>query len=46
VLEYLGRYTHRVAISTNRIVSIDNGQVTFTYKNRQKDNEIKKRISR
>jgi hypothetical protein len=42
VLEYLGRYTHRVAISNNRILSIDNGRVTFTYKDRQKDNEIKK----
>lgn len=42
VLEYLGRYTHRVAISNNRIKSIDNGQVTFTYKDRKDDNKIKK----
>jgi predicted Zn-ribbon and HTH transcriptional regulator len=42
VLEYLGRYTHRVAVSNNRIISIDNGRVTFTYKDRQRDNEIKK----
>ena len=42
VLEYLGRYTHRVAISNNRIISIDNGRVTFTYRDRQQDNEIKK----
>ena len=41
VLEYLGRYTHRVAISNNRIISIDNGRVTFTYRDRQNDNEIK-----
>ena len=41
VLEYLGRYTHRVAISNNRIISIDNGRITFTYKDRKKDNEIK-----
>ena len=41
VLEYLGRYTHRVAISNNRIISIDNGRVTFTYRDRQKNNEIK-----
>ena len=40
VLEYLGRYTHRVAISNNRISAIDNGSVTFTYRNRQRDNEI------
>ena len=42
VLDYLGRYTHRVAISNNRIISIDDGRVTFTYKDRQNDNEIKK----
>ena len=41
VLEYLGRYTHRVAISNNRILSIDNGKVTFTYRDRQDNNEIK-----
>ena len=35
VLEYLGRYTHRVAISNNRIVSISNGKVTFTYRDRE-----------
>jgi len=34
VLEYLGRYTHRVAISNHRIVSIQDGKVTFTYKDR------------
>ena len=34
VLEYLGRYTHRVAISNNRIVSVRDGMVTFKYKNR------------
>jgi hypothetical protein len=41
VLEYLGRYTHRVAISNNRILAIDNGKVTFTYRDRQDNNEIK-----
>jgi hypothetical protein len=41
VLEYLGRYTHRVAISNNRIICIDNGRVTFTYKDRKKEGEIK-----
>lgn len=35
VLDYLGSYTHRVAISNNRILSIDNGRVRFGYKNRQ-----------
>ena len=32
VLGYVGRYTHRVAISNNRILNIDDGQVTFRYK--------------
>jgi hypothetical protein len=35
VLEYLGRYTHRVAISNHRIISVDDGKVTFKYKNRK-----------
>ena len=32
VVEYLGRYTHKVAISNHRIKSIDNEEVCFTYK--------------
>jgi len=32
VLGYLGRYTHRVAIANSRLVSIDDGQVAFRYK--------------
>jgi hypothetical protein len=32
VLDYVGRYTHRVAISNNRIQDIDDGKVTFRYK--------------
>jgi len=40
VLEYLGRYTHRVAISNNRIVSITNDKVTFTYKDRKNNDEL------
>ncbi len=35
VLDYLGRYTHRIAISNHRIKSIYNGKVVFTYKDRQ-----------
>jgi len=41
VLEYLGRYTHRVAITNNRIQSIDNGIVTFSYRDRSDDNKVK-----
>jgi Putative transposase len=32
VLDYVGRYTHRVAISNNRLLDIDQGKVTFRYK--------------
>jgi hypothetical protein len=31
ILTYLARYVHRVAISNSRLVSIDDGQVTFRY---------------
>jgi putative transposase/transposase-like zinc-binding protein len=41
VLEYLGRYTHRIAISNHRIQLIENGKVTFTYRDRSKNNELK-----
>jgi len=36
VLEYLARYTHRVAIANSRIRAIKEGMVTFTAKNRKK----------
>lgn len=39
VLRYLGRYTHRVAISNQRIIDLQNGQVTFQcrdYKDKSK----------
>ena len=32
VVNYLGQYTHRVAISNTRIKSIDNNGITFLYK--------------
>ena len=32
VLAYLARYVHRIAISNNRILSIESGKVTFRYK--------------
>lgn len=37
VVEYLGRYTHRVAISNNRIVKLENGSVSFKWRD-YKDN--------
>ena len=32
VIEYLGRYTHKIAISNHRLVDITGGKVTFKYK--------------
>jgi hypothetical protein len=34
VLDYLGRYTHRVALSNNRILQVLNGEVTLSYRDR------------
>jgi hypothetical protein len=31
-LDYLGRYTHRIAISNNRLIELKDGKVTFAYK--------------
>ena len=44
VLEYLGRYTHRVAISNHRLLSIDDGKITFAYKDRKDHNKTKSMI--
>jgi predicted Zn-ribbon and HTH transcriptional regulator len=41
VLDYLGRYTHRVALSNERILSVQNGQVTFTYRDRKDKDRLK-----
>jgi len=38
VLKYLGRYTHRIAISNPRLVSMDGGKVTFRWKDRAHGN--------
>jgi len=32
VVEYLGRYTHKVAISNHRLLSVNDSQVSFSYK--------------
>jgi Putative transposase/Transposase zinc-binding domain len=42
VLDYLGRYTHRVALSNDRILSAHNGKVTFSYRDRK--NHDRKKI--
>lgn len=46
VIEYLGRYTHKVAISNHRIISIDKENVSFRWKdytdgNKQKEMTLK-----
>jgi hypothetical protein len=41
VLKYLARYTHRVAISNRRLVSMEEGQVTFEYKDYTDGNQRK-----
>ena len=40
VLEYLGRYTHRVAISNRRLLALEDGQVTFEWKD-YRDGQLK-----
>ena len=39
VLQYLGRYTHRVAISNHRLISFADGQVTFRWRDSAHNNE-------
>jgi hypothetical protein len=41
VLDYLGRYTHRVAISNHRLCHMDDQQVTFRWKDYQHGNAKK-----
>jgi hypothetical protein len=41
VLQYLGRYTHRVAISNHRLVALADGQVTFRWRDSAHNNEQK-----
>jgi hypothetical protein len=41
VLQYLGRYTHRVAISNHRLVSLADGNVTFRWRDSAHHNEQK-----
>jgi hypothetical protein len=40
VLDYLGRYTHRVAIANHRIVDGHDEQVRFTFRNRRQGNRV------
>ena len=41
VLDYLGRYTHRTAISNHRLLSLERGRVTVAYRDRRRDNQLR-----
>jgi len=41
VLDYVGRYTHRVAISNNRILDVEDGKVRFRWKDYRHNNQQK-----
>ena len=41
VLDYVGRYTHRVAISNNRLLDIENDQVRFRWKDYRHGDKVK-----
>jgi hypothetical protein len=41
ILTYLTRYTHRVAISNYRLVALEDGQVTFRYKDYQRGHRLR-----
>ena len=41
VIEYIGRYSFRVAISNERIKDISNGKITFEYKDYKDESKIK-----
>jgi hypothetical protein len=46
VLAYLSRYTHRVAISNSRLISVDDNQVSFKWKDyRAKDGDLYKTMA-
>ena len=42
VLQYLARYTHRVAISNHRLISLTDGEVTFRWKDYAHGNKKRK----
>jgi hypothetical protein len=41
VLDYVGRYTHRVAISNNRLINIEDGRVQFHWKDYRHASQVK-----
>lgn len=41
VLKYLARYTHRVAIANSRLVSLEDGRVSFRWKDYRRGHELR-----
>ena len=43
-MAYLARYTHRVAISSSRLVSLDARGVTFRRKDHRADEDVRRKL--
>ena len=41
VIQYLSRYTHKIAISNRRILALENGQVSFLWRDYKDQNRMK-----
>ena len=41
VLRYLGRYTHRIALGNERLLALQDGRVSFRYRDRRRGNQRK-----
>jgi len=41
VLDYLSRYTHRVAIANHRLLAVEDGRVTFAWRDRRDHDRVK-----
>ena len=41
VLSYLGRYSHRAAIGNERLISLEDGHVTFLWRDRSHNNRVR-----
>ncbi len=44
VLAYLSRYTHRVAISNSRLITLDDNGVTFTWKDYRAKGHLRQKV--
>ena len=44
VLDYLGRYTHRVALSNDRILDVSNGQVSYQWRDYRDRDRYRSRV--